>query len=118
MGLAHTSGRGPCIMAPGTHASSLNCRGQSNRSWVKSVKRAARLPLQVGHKGSELAACLPRGQLAGWRGLPIPAPHPGPASLSQSYVTSHDDCHGRHTDRVCQGASSLELRVKMRLRQR
>ena len=41
---------------------------------VKSVKRAARLPLQVGHKGSELAACLPRGQLAGWRGLPIPAP--------------------------------------------
>ena len=86
---------------------------------VKSVKRAARLPLQVGHKGSELAACLPRGHgLAGWRGLPIPAPHPGPASLSQSCVTSHDDCHGRHTDRVCQGASSLELRVKMRLRQR
>ena len=42
---------------------------------VKSVKRSVRLPLQVGHKGSELAACLPRGHgLAGWRGLPIPAP--------------------------------------------
>ena len=73
---------------------------------VKSVKRAARLPLQVGHKGSELAACLPRGHgLAGWRGLPTPAPHPGSGicvAFTPSRVPHLTNEALRHTDTVCQ----------------
>ena len=117
MGLTHTSG--PGAMHYGTWDTRI----------ILELQRAVKSVLgQIGQKGSALApTSRPQGQRA--RGLPPPrstrwvagAAHPGPpgpASLSQSCVTSHDDCHGRHTDRVCQGASSLELRVKMRLRQR
>ena len=85
-----------------THASSLTIKLQGAVK-RKSVKRAARLRLkiQVGQKGSELAACLPRGHgLAGWWGLPIP--HPGSSISAPLSASPTAHCHGRHTDSACQ----------------
>ena len=88
-----------------THAPSLTIKlqGAVKRN---SVKRAARLRLkiQVGQKGNERAACLPRGHgLHGRWGLPIPHPGSGiSASLSSSIATSHDERSAAMADTLTQ----------------
>ena len=94
-GARHTSRRGGMLGMGLIHASSLNRKEKSN------TIRACPSNTSLSNKGSELAACLPRGHgLAGWWGLPIP--HPGSSISAPLSASPTAHCHGRHTDSACQ----------------
>ena len=87
----HTSRRGAMPGMGLIHASTARS---------SQIQLALAPQIQV-KKGSELAACLPRGHgLAGWWGLPIP--HPGSSISAPLSASPTAHCHGRHTDSACQ----------------